>query len=140
MRSRLILMTVVIALSSFSFAQEKVIRKRPAPQTSAASGKEMYEAYCASCHGATGEGNGPAASALKTPPSDLTAIAKNNGGKFPSAHVYEIVKGSASTPAHGSADMPVWGPVFLRLSQSRDAEVHQRITNLTSYIQSLQKK
>lgn len=139
MRSR-ILVAFVLATSLFLIAQEPKVRKTTAPHTSPASGKEMYTAYCASCHGADGNGNGPAASALKVPPSDLTGIQKANGGKFPSDHVYEVINGRAGTPAHGSADMPVWGPVFRRLSGSHEAEVQQRVSNLTEYIRSIQKK
>lgn len=139
MRFRLVTI-VLLTVVAISFAQDQKIKKTTAPHTSPASGKQMYAAYCASCHGADGKGNGPAASALKTAPTDLTQIQKSNGGKFPSDHVYEVINGRASTPAHGSAEMPVWGPVFRRLSSSRDAEVQQRITNLTEYIQSMQQK
>ncbi len=36
------------------------------------SGQEIYTKYCVACHGATGEGDGPAAAALTPRPSDLT--------------------------------------------------------------------
>jgi mono/diheme cytochrome c family protein len=36
------------------------------------SGMEAYERQCVVCHGAKGEGDGPAATALKPRPSDLT--------------------------------------------------------------------
>ncbi len=135
-----ILAAIVVLASVFAYTQDqKQIRKTTAPQTSPASGKEMYNAYCASCHGTSGTGNGPAASALKAVPTDLTLLNKNNGGKFPFNHVYQSIKDSSSTPAHGSAEMPVWGPVFLRLSGSHDAQVQQRIENLTKYIESIQK-
>ena len=76
----------------------------------------MYMAYCASCHGADGKGNGPAAAALKTPATDLTQIAAKNGGTFPDAHIMQIIKGDSMTAAHGNKDMPVWGPVFLQMA------------------------
>ena len=136
MTFRLTIIAVVL-VSMFAFAQEKV-KKTAAPHTSAASGKEMYTAYCGSCHGASGKGDGPAASALKVAPSDLTTLKKQANGKFPSGHIYQVIKGDTNTPAHGSKDMPVWGPIFLRLSGSREAETHQRIDNLTRYIESLQ--
>lgn len=135
-----IVVAVVFAACLFAASQEQKIRKTTAPQTNAASGKEMYTAYCASCHGVSGKGDGPAATALKTPPTDLTTLAKNNGGKFSSDHVYEVINGRASTPAHGSPEMPVWGPVFRELSSGHQAQVQQRITNLTDYIRSLQQK
>ncbi len=134
------LAVALLCLVTVAFAQDQKINKTTAPHTSPASGRDMYNAYCASCHGQDGKGNGPAAGALKVPPTDLTKISASNGGKFPSAHVYEVINGRASTAAHGSKDMPVWGPVFLRLSSSHDAEVQQRISNLTKYIESLQQK
>ena len=50
------------------------INKVAAPHTSPADGKGMYTAYCASCHGASGKGDGPAAPALKVPATDLTKL------------------------------------------------------------------
>ena len=42
--------------------------------------------------------------------------------------------------AHGSQEMPVWGPVFRSISGGHQAEVQLRINNLTEYVASLQKK
>jgi len=125
-----------------SYAQEQKpeVKHVPAPVASAGSGKEMFQAYCASCHGATGKGDGPAAAAFKSPPTDLTALSKNNGGKFPADRVLSILRGQGTVSAHGNRDMPVWGPVFWRISQGHESEVQQRITNLSSYIESLQSK
>ena len=123
------------------YAQDKPELKHvPAPVTSAASGQEMYKSYCASCHGQAGKGDGPAAPALKVAPSDLTQLAKNNSGKFPSDRVASILRGQATVTAHGNRDMPVWGPLFWHMSQGHEGQVHQRIANLTKYIESLQQK
>ncbi len=108
--------------------------------TSAASGKEMYTSYCAVCHGTDGKGGGPAASALKTPPADLTLLSKNNGGKYPAMKVSSILRGTSDLAAHGSKDMPVWGPLFRSMSSGHESEVQQRVSNLTQYIETLQAK
>jgi mono/diheme cytochrome c family protein len=100
----------------------------------------MFNSYCAVCHGKDGKGNGPAASAMKSQPTDLTALAKNDGGKYPSAHVAAVIRGQANSPSHGSEDMPVWGPLFSSISQGHDAQVQQRIANLVNYIEELQAK
>jgi mono/diheme cytochrome c family protein len=100
----------------------------------------MFINYCASCHGRDGKGSGPAASALKTTPVDLTALTKKNGGKFPDAHVATVLRGQADLAAHGSKEMPVWGPVFWQMSGGHESEVTQRVSNLTKYIESLQEK
>ena len=39
-----------------------------------ARGKAGFEAYCISCHGPSGRGNGPVAPTLRPPPKDLTAL------------------------------------------------------------------
>ena len=36
------------------------------------TGKAAYDQTCAACHGATGEGNGPVAFAIKPPPRNFT--------------------------------------------------------------------
>jgi len=130
----------VLCLCAVGYTQETnlQVKHAPAPQTSAASGKEMFNSYCASCHGADAKGEGPAAAALKSKPADLTALAKNNNGKFPTDRVMSILRGQATVTAHGNLDMPVWGPVFWRMSQGHPAELQQRVTNLTRYIESLQ--
>jgi mono/diheme cytochrome c family protein len=139
LRSKLLVCLLLVA--TVTLAQQATIRREPAPYTSPASAKEMYTAYCASCHGIDAKGDGPTASALKTAPTDLTLIAKNNGGKFPDAHVYEVIRGEANLSAHGSKDMPVWGAVFHSFrSDSGYGEVQLRIRNLTDYIESLQQK
>lgn len=123
-----------------SFAQKPTIEKKTAPQTSPASGAEMYTSYCATCHGKTGKGDGPAAPALKVTPTDLTMLSHRNGGKFPAASVKQTIAGDANLPAHGSKEMPVWGPVFRSLSHGDQALVQLRINNLVNYIESLQVK
>ena len=140
-RPYLALLTVLtLAGSAPLLSQQTKIKKVPAPYTSPASGKEMYLAYCASCHGTHAKGDGPAAGALKIPPADLTALAQKNNGKFPSNHLAALLNGQEEVTAHGSKDMPVWGPVFFRLSHGHVTEVQQRISNLTVYIESLQGK
>lgn len=119
---------------------QTTVKHVPAPITSAASGSEMYNAYCAACHGTDGKGNGPAASALKSLPTDLTVLSKNNDGKFPSAKVASTIRGEAAIPAHGSREMPVWGKVFWSMSHGHGSEVQQRVSNLSGYIESLQSK
>ena len=104
------------------------------------SGKQTYREYCASCHGANAKGMGPAASELKTAPSDLTTLAKRHAGKFPEDYVAGVVRLGKPVEAHGSSDMPVWGPVFLVRDQFNEAAVRRRIKNLCAYLATLQEK
>lgn len=136
----LVLVCLGVACVAQSQETKPQVKHAPAPQTSAASGKEMFNSYCASCHGVDAKGDGPAAAALKSKPADLTLLSKDNGGKFPANRVMSILHGQATVTAHGNRDMPVWGPVFWHMSQGHPAEVQQRVTNLTKYIESLQAK
>jgi mono/diheme cytochrome c family protein len=133
---------VLVAVSLIAVAQDqkKQVKHVPAKETSPASGEEMFNSYCASCHGKDAKGDGPAASALNTPPADLTALAKKYDGKYPEMKVTSVLRGEAKVVAHGTQEMPVWGPVFWRMSQGHPAEVQQRIANLNNYIKSLQAK
>ncbi len=137
---------ILVAASALVMAQDAPAQSAPTvkhvPITNAPSnsGKEMFNSYCAVCHGKDGKGNGPAASAMKTAPSDLALLAQKSGGKYPAAHVAAVIKGQAETPSHGSQEMPVWGPLFSSISQGHEGQVQQRITNLVTYIESLQAK
>ena len=116
-------------------------RKNPDVVITSVAGQDLFEFYCASCHGRDGKGNGRVAPALKVPPPDLTRLAQQNRGTFPAARVERVLKGEEdlSTPAHGASDMPVWGPIFKGLD-NRDEVNQQRIENLIKYIESIQAK
>jgi mono/diheme cytochrome c family protein len=121
-------------------------------------GQKLYTQYCASCHGADGKGNGPAAGTGAAKPTDLTQIAKKNGGKFPFYEVMLQISGrgptsqnaDASLPglpkAHGDPKMPVWGEVFSReeLSKGTSLDLQLQTTGkvmmITEYLQSIQAK
>ena len=118
----------------------KTIEHTTVQPTSPASGTEMYKTYCAVCHGTDGKGDGPAASALKVRPTDLTQLSKSHGGKFPSLKVTAAIRGEGDVAAHGSKEMPVWGSLFWNMSHGHEGEVQQRVANLTKYIESLQAK
>ena len=101
-------------------------------------GPEIYRAHCAACHGKDAKGNGPAATALRTPPPDLTRIAERNGGMFPFLRVRKIISGEEqSQTAHGSREMPVWGPLFSEVSWDQDLG-RVRIYSLAQYLQEIQ--
>jgi hypothetical protein len=74
------------------------------------------------------------------PPPDLTALAVRNGGTFPHARVEELVTGDRDVPpAHGSRDMPVWGPIFRGLDPD-DRLNRVRIGNIVEYLAAIQTK
>jgi mono/diheme cytochrome c family protein len=140
------LVVILVVASTFAVAQDKAaeapptVKHVPISRVSPTSGKEMFKSYCAVCHGVDAKGGGPAASALKTPPPDLTVLAQKNGGKYPAAHVAAVIRGQADIASHGSKDMPMWGQLFSSISEGHESQVQQRVANLVEYIQSLQAK
>jgi len=143
-RGAVLLCALLLSSASVAVSQENPtqVKKAPIKRTSAASGAEMYAQYCAACHGPSGKGDGPAASYFKTPPADLTTLAKRHGGNYPDTYVTTVLDhGVQEAKAHGSKDMPVWGPLFGSISGARSVsaqEVKLRISNLTEYLKSLQ--
>ena len=103
-------------------------------------GVDNFHAYCSPCHGRDGTGRGPVARALKKAPPDLTTIVIRNKGVFPRGHIRDVIaNGSADVPAHGSREMPVWGPAFHALDSS-DRAAEQRLANIVEYISSIQRR
>ena len=133
------LFVIVLGGSLLLAQQSPKVNKIPVKPVPAESGKDMFRAYCASCHGMDGKGDGPAAPSLKSQPTDLTQLAHKNGGKYPSLTVVNALRDGA-TSAHGSQDMPVWGPILRSVSPNGAPVVHQRISNISDYVGSLQEK
>lgn len=111
-------------------------------------GKQEYDDNCAACHGPKGKGDGPIAPEMKSKVPDLTVLAKNNGGVFPAARVYEIIDGRQEVKAHGWRDMPVWGKEYSTRGAGapddfpfdRDAYARGRILVLIDYLNRIQVK
>ncbi len=110
-------------------------------------GKYEYQAKCASCHGVSGKGDGPAAKSLKKAPPDLTTYAKRNGGAFPTEIAWLVIDGRPiESGVHGSREMPIWGQDFrrevLRPEPGPTPEwyVAGKIQALIDYLNSIQVK
>ena len=138
MRTVLFVVLLLSAGAAVVKSQQKPSPSKPDNAPVALSGKEMFKAYCASCHGEDAKGHGPVAPALKVLPPDLTLLAKRNNGKFSADYVKNVVLHGVNTPAHGSTDMPIWGPVFVGINDQR--LVALRVNKLSEYLETLQVK
>ncbi len=106
------------------------------------SGREEFQRYCASCHGAEAHGDGPVAASLKKAPPDLTRIASRRGGKFKSVDVASYIDGRFEVAAHGERLMPVWGRILgepIAEGTTADEVSRGRIDALVSYLHSIQR-
>lgn len=130
---------LVLLLGSWFVAAQQA-KTHGHPTSARVSGKALFQQYCASCHGDDGKGAGPAAIAFKVQPPDLTALSRMNHGKFPNDRVAQSIRGDRIPNAHGSTDMPVWGPLFLAMTGVNQVEVEKRLSDLTEYIKSAQTK
>jgi len=138
MRTCLVIVIAGLGVSAMYAQNKPEVKKVPVTETSPASGKDMYVQYCAACHGNDGKGNGPAAKALKSPPTDLTKLAVQSGGTFPEIKIARLIEGADDIAAHGSRDMPVWGKVFHEMEGGGAPTSRMRIANLTAYLKSMQ--
>jgi mono/diheme cytochrome c family protein len=136
MGKRMLVAVVGLAISA-GVAEAQTIKRVPAPPTSTIDGKQMYDSYCAVCHGKEGTGNGPAAKALTKTPADLTRLSARNGGTFPEIHVKRFIEGLDEVPAHGTRDMPMWGFVF---RQQNSGTAPLRVQALSEYLKGMQQK
>lgn len=135
-----VLLAGLFAATATTASDDKVKNKtdQPVHLIHSLAGPDLYRGYCASCHGTEGKGDGPVAPALNSKMPDLTTIAQRNGGIFPGARVNKIISGDEIILAHGTREMPVWGPIFHQVEEDRDyGEV--RLQNLTNYLKSVQK-
>lgn len=113
---------------------------KPREPAAAPDGAQLYRTWCASCHGLTGQGNGPLAPMLKRMPPDLTVIASRNSGIFPTARIRRVVDGR-EVESHGDPDMPIWGAAFRTSEEGLSAEaVKARIDAIVAFLESIQKR
>jgi mono/diheme cytochrome c family protein len=138
-RSNLVFAAATTLRIIFLPASDHAVHAQQAPSVliESLAGRDSFQQYCAPCHGTSGRGDGPVASALRARPADLTTLARQSGGAFPGDRVRDFVTGTGRSPAaHGTTEMPIWGQMF-RAFES-DARVRQRMVNLVTYIESLQ--
>lgn len=132
MSGKLSFVVACLTLSSLAHATDYV----------SMSGKQLYERFCASCHGVEGRGDGPVSASLAVEVPDLTLIARRAGGKYPRERIIRVIDGRHLFAAHGSRTMPVWGDDLSRLEVGDpNAERSTRIIidRLADYVWLLQK-
>lgn len=110
-------------------------------ETETQPGREIYKSYCVTCHGSSGQGNGPLAQDLPVRPADLTRLAVRNEGAFPYSGVMARVYGY---PGQFHV-MPEFGPVLegptvmWRDETGGVVETPRALLDLARYLETLQR-
>ncbi len=144
LRKAMVAAAVVVCMSGGGLGAQEM------PKEIIISAEADFMTYCAVCHGRTGIGDGPVAKDLVTNPSDLTQLAKANGGTFPEDRVQKVIDGREELMGHGTRDMPIWGNWFKFIARTQDAEgadeitseiiVSLRIQGMIEYLKTIQAK
>lgn len=91
-------------------------------ETAAADGESIFQTNCASCHGETGAGDGPAAAALNPQPASLATNEENLSDAY--LH-WRISEGGMMAPFNSA--MPAWKSIL----------TDEQIWQVVSYIRTL---
>lgn len=75
----------------------------------ASDGRAFFKQNCTDCHGQGGKGDGPMAGEVGKRPTDLTVLARGNGGTFPTARALSYIWGDPEG-GHLARVMPQFGP------------------------------
>jgi len=108
-----------------------------------AAGQRLYLQYCSACHGSTGKGDGIVSGFMRPTPPDLTLLARQNNGVFPTVTVIDAIDGRSTLRAHGDADMPVWGAILKSDAgddKNPELAVYSAVAQITDYLRSIQAK
>jgi mono/diheme cytochrome c family protein len=134
-------MLLLVLIASLVVSASAQVSNPPQPAVRPVEGVSIFRNNCAACHGLNGRGKGPVAKALKRDVPDLTRLSQRNEGAFPAIHVRNTIMFGADDllPAHGSKDMPIWGPVFHEIDFDQDLG-NVRLENITKYLESIQRK
>src|SRR5664279_3949160 len=132
-------MIVLVFLSSVAVLVCEQSRNQREPPIRPVDGASIFRNYCAACHGLDGRGNGPVSKALKRQVPDLTRLSRRNGSAFPAIHVRTTIMFGTDRllSAHGSKEMPIWGPIFHEIEFDQDLG-NVRLENVTKYLESIQ--
>ena len=101
MKNGIFLATLVFACALFLSAQ-------PSGAADSAKGQEVYNTYCALCHGPTGLGDGVGAAALDPKPRDLSSAAILE--TYTDEYLVNVITNGGMAVGKSPA-MPPWGGI-----------------------------
>jgi mono/diheme cytochrome c family protein len=151
MRKPLTFITVVLAVVALAASVAAQSPPRPsapptivvvnAHPTTSIDGATLFQAYCSSCHGTAGRGDGPAARALSAPVPDLTRYSRTHNGDCLRSVLAELQTGhrnpTEAKVSEKDLDMPNWAPIFTSISRDRTMG-YLRLSNVARHVATIQ--
>lgn len=108
------------------------------------AGAVLFRDHCATCHGLSGQGDGPMTKILSVEPPDLTRLAAVESGTYPLERVVRRIDGRDEVLAHGGP-MPIYGMILGGESGMIDAFdgtpvfTTQSVVDIAAWLRSIQK-
>jgi mono/diheme cytochrome c family protein len=132
--------SILIKMATIAVMIAPFASRASAQEQAAVDGHRYYTRYCASCHGAAGDGHGPVAKVLATPPADLRLLAERFGNPLPTARIARFIDGRDAVAAHGDREMPVWGERFYDVAagRTREAKIKEIIDDIIAWLGTIQ--
>ena len=128
---------ITVLFLSFSLLSCEQGPPKTKGKTQAQRGKELFDQYCVSCHGA--HGDGVDAAKLKVTPPESTKITYRRRAKtFPVAEIARFIDGRQFAKSHGDREMPIWGEVFLEKEKMSVEEMKGKLGDIIGYLISIQ--
>jgi mono/diheme cytochrome c family protein len=124
MFGKIFLSSLILAASFAVAGEEAAAPKATVKKFDVADGKKVFEANCATCHGAAGKGDGAAAAALNPKPRNLTDAKYMNTRSWEALHKV-VAEGGANSGL--SALMPAWKGILKK----------PQLDNVLAYVVSL---
>lgn len=124
MNAKILLSTLILATGLAGAGEAAAPKADGAKKFDIADGKKVFEANCASCHGATGKGDGAAAAALNPKPRNFTDAKYMGKRSWDDLHKV-VAEGGANTGF--SAVMPGWKGILKK----------NQLDNVLAYVLSL---
>lgn len=107
--SRILALATCTSIGLALVAASSLTRSAGAAEGDPAKGKQVYTLYCTTCHGESGDGQGPVGKTLDPAPRDFTKADFKYGGTDQA--IFEVITNGAASKG-GSPLMAPWGAVI----------------------------
>ena len=138
-RSAVLVFALLFSTGALTMAQQSqtTIKKTPI----AASSQELFNSYCAVCHGNNAKGKWPSFSRTQSSPTGPNRLSQRHGGTYPTMYVERVLGSERQTSQRTEPKAaPIRKSLGFTTGGANAPQTAQRIYDLNQYIESLQAK